>query len=131
MSELSSSLINVQVRRALARARECSISARRQPLDSGCHPPLVKTPVTRTRPIGVRALSGIAALSLAATGLALVGASPAAAAPVTLYDSRPDVPASTYSSLAFLATQTSQFGDLVQLDGENRRIAEVVVNLTS
>lgn len=87
--------------------------------------------MTRTRLFGVRAVSGIAALSLAATGLAVIAASPAVAAPAVVYDSIPAEQPSAYVSLGFSATSTSQFGDLVQLDGDNRRITDVVVSLTS
>jgi len=75
------------------------------------------------------------ALTLAATGLGVVTAGAAAAAPtatpVVVYDSRPADPAPTYASLGFAATSTSQFGDLVQLAGDNSPVIEVVVNLTS
>ncbi len=87
--------------------------------------------MTRTRPFGVRALSGIAALSLAATGLAVIAASPAAAAPAVVYDSIPDPLPPAYSSLGFQATSTSAFGDYIQLGGDNRVITEVTVGLTN
>lgn len=87
--------------------------------------------MTRTRPFGVRALSGIAALSLAATGLAVIAASPAAAAPAVVYDSIPDPLPPSYSSLGFQATSTSAFGDYIQLGGDNRVITEVTVGLTN
>ncbi|MBU1250115.1 cell wall-binding repeat-containing protein [Chryseoglobus sp. 28M-23] len=80
---------------------------------------------------GARLLGSTAALALAFTGLSIAVAAPASAAPAVVYDSIPDAPVTGYSSLAFQSTQTSQFGDLVSLDGDNRRVTEVVVNLTS
>jgi putative cell wall-binding protein len=92
---------------------------------------LEKTPVTRTRPFGVRALSSIAALSLAATGLAVIAASPAAAAPAVVYDSIPEVQPASYPSLPFQAQATWEFGDYVVLGGTNRNITDITISMTS
>ncbi len=87
--------------------------------------------MTRTRPFGVRALSGIAALSLAATGLAVIAASPAAAAPAVVYDSIADPQPASYPSMPFQAQATWEFGDYVVLGGSNRVITDVTISMTS
>lgn len=87
--------------------------------------------MTRTRPFGVRALSGIAAVSLAATGLAVMAASPASAAPAVVYNSIAASQPASYPSLGFQATATWELGDHVVLGGGNRSITDVTISLTS
>jgi len=89
------------------------------------------TLVTRTRPSRLRALASIAALSLTATALVVGAASPAVAASAVVYDSIPDPLPPAYSSLGYQATSTSEFGDYIQLGGDERIITDITVGLTN
>ncbi|MAT17782.1 MAG: hypothetical protein CMF56_04355 [Leifsonia sp.] len=70
----------------------------------------------------------LAAVSLAAGAMALL-ASPIAAHAATsdVYDAIPDTLAPSYVSLGYQATQTAEFGDLVELAGTDRDLEAVTI----
>lgn len=87
--------------------------------------------MTRTPSFRQRALASIAAVSLTATALVVGAATPAAAASAVVYDSIPDPLPPAYASLGYQATSTSEFGDYIQLGGDERVITDVTVGLTN
>lgn len=73
-------------------------------------------------------------LMLAVLGLLAAqswSAGPAHAAGAPVYDSIPAAPPKSYPSLGYQATQTAEFGDLVELSGTDRDLETVTVGLVS
>ncbi|MBX3193890.1 MAG: hypothetical protein KF727_02170 [Microbacteriaceae bacterium] len=58
-------------------------------------------------------------------------AGPARAAGAVVYDSIPGTPPPSYPSLGYQASQTAEFGDLVELAGTNRIASTVTVGMVS
>ncbi len=76
------------------------------------------------------ALAAVAAVAV--TGAASAAqASPDPDAPVTVFDSMPSPLPGNYSSHAFLATSTTEAGDVVQLAPGNRTLDQVTVAMSS
>ncbi len=82
-----------------------------------------------TRPLR-RALAALTTVVLAAGGVVALAAAPAAAAEVAVYNSIPTVLPPSYPSLGYQATQTDEFGDYVQLDGNDRVVSSITLGMT-
>jgi len=81
-----------------------------------------------------RSSARLLVLLLAVLGLLAAqawSAGPARAAGAVVYDSIPASPPPSYPSLGYQATQTAEFGDLVELGGTNRTASTVTVGLVS
>ena len=80
---------------------------------------------------GKRRLAATISMAMVAGTLALVSAPAAsAAATTTVYDATPNPLPPNVASLGFQATQTSEFGDHVVVDGADRNLESVTVTMS-
>jgi putative cell wall-binding protein len=79
------------------------------------------------------AVTGMVAALTVGVGVAASAAPAAPAAPppspVTIYDSIPEEMPPSWVSLGYQATSTSEFGDLIQLDGTDRALTGITVGM--
>ena len=84
--------------------------------------------------VALRTTRRLAVVLLVVLGLLVAqawAAGPARAAGAVVYDSIPAVTPLSSVSIGYAATQTSEFGDLVELGGTNRKLSTVTVGMVS